>query len=265
MVFQKGHKSKALRLFGIILVSCTSIGLVAYFINLSTEQTNKVSFKSAGLQYRKYFKAVEIMSLPDTSIEENQTPRKYVRKILKKVFVNGTEHLMSVEEPKSINASLKRVVKESLATETPEISSDLKVLSSFDCVKSIPKVLLDYISNMFVSEYGRSHKDFHSQNIIEETLPLLKQFNLNCGVDQNCIISFQYDKKYGLNTTADNTFLTKDVFYCCPSAHSSKNETISNLCKRAQTVSEKSIFRESKESSFLGRVTEFSHVLVEAS
>ena len=255
MVFQKGHKSKALRLFGIILVSCTSIGLVAYFINLSTEQTNKVSFKSAGLQYRKYFKAVEIMSLPDTSIEENQTPRKYVRKILKKVFVNGTEHLMSVEEPKSINASLKRVVKEPLATETPEISSDLKVLSSFDCVKSIPKVLLDYISNMFISEYGRSHQDFHSQNKIDETLPLLKQFNINCGVDQNCSASFQYDRQYGLNTSEDKTYVTKDVFYCCPKDHSLTNKiSISDVCEVAKTIDGKSVFRESKESTFLERV-----------
>ena len=110
---------------------------------------------------------------------------------------------------------------------------------------------------MFLSEYGRSHKDFHFQNKIDETLPLLKQFNINCGIDQNCSSSFQYDKQYGLNTTADNTFLRKDVFYCCPSVQSSTNETISNICKRAQTVVGKSVFRDSKDSTFLGRVTNF--------
>ena len=108
---------------------------------------------------------------------------------------------------------------------------------------------------MFVNEYGRSHKDFHSQNRIESTLPLLKQFNISCGSDQNCSSLFQYDKQYALNTTADNTYLRENVFYCCPSVHSTTNETISKVCKHAQTVAGKSVFRESKDPTFLGRVT----------
>ena len=134
------------------------------------------------------------------------------------------------------------------------MSSDLQVLSSFDCVKSIPAVLLDYVSSMFLNQYGKSHTDFHFQQKIDETLPLLKQFNISCGIEQNCSTFFQYDKQYGLNTTADKTFQRKDVFYCCPSVHNLTNATISNVCNSAQAVAQKSIFRESKDSTFLGGV-----------
>ena len=237
-----------------MLVLFASIGLVAYFINLSIEQTNKVSFKSAGVQYRKHFTAVGVMSLPDTSIEKKQTLGKYERKVLKKVLVNGTDFYMPLKAKKSTKSLSKRVVKQHVALEKFEKSSDLQVLSSFDCVKSIPKVLLDYISNMFLDEYGKAHKDFHSQQKIDNTLPLLKGLNINCGIDQNCSTSFQYDKQYGLNTTADNTFQREQVFYCCPSVHSVPNATISNVCKSAQAVAQKSTFRESKDHTFLGRV-----------
>ena len=258
IVIKKGHKSSALGLFGIILVVFASIGIIANFINLNIEQTNKVSFKSAGVQYRKHFTTVELMSLQDKSIEEKQTPRKYERKVLKKVLVNGTDYFMSVKESKSTNSSLKRVVKQPVVLEKMEINSDLQVLSSFDCVKSIPTVLLNYISNMFINEYGKSHKDFHLQQKIDETLPLLKEFSINCGSDQNCSTVFKYDKQYGINTTADKTYQREHVFYCCPSVHSLTNETVSDVCKRAQSVVWRSAFRESKESMFLGRVNELS-------
>ena len=257
LLFKKGHKSSATRLFAMIIIVFSSTGLIAYFINLSIEKTNKVSFKAAGVQYRKHFTAVEVMRLPDTPIEERKTPRKNERKVLKKVLVNGTDYFMSIEVKKSSNSSLKRVVKHPMAFEKMETSSDLQVLSSFDCGKSIPTVLLDYISNMFINEYGKSHGDFYFQQKVDETLPLLKELNINCGLDHNCSTSFQYDKQYGLQTTEDKTFHRKGVFYCCPSIHSLTNATISNVCKSAQTTTQKSIFRESNDSTFLGRVTKF--------
>ena len=256
IVLKNGHKSNALRLLGVFMAAIASIGIVAYFINASTEQTNKVSFKAAGVKYREQYTAADIISLPDTYIEEKQTAEKYEQKILKKVFVNGTEFFMSVKNKKSTNLSLKRVEKQPVATANMEISSDLQVLSSFDCVKSIPKILLDYISNMFLIEYGKSHEDFHSQYTIDETLPLLKHFSINCDTDQNCSALFQYDKYHGLKTTTDKTYRRKEVFYCCPSVHSSTNETLSDVCQRAQTIVGKSVFRESKDSTFLGRVKE---------
>ena len=161
---------------------------------------------------------------------------------------------MSIKDKKPNKESLKTVVKQPMAIEKMETSSDLQVLSSFDCVKSIPAVLLDYVSSMFINEYGKSHEDFHSQYETEETLLLLEQFNVNCDIDQNCSALFQYDKQYGLNTTADKTFLKKGVFYCCPSVHSLTNQTVSDVCKQAQKIAGKSVFRESKNSTFLERV-----------
>ena len=129
-------------------------------------------------------------------------------------------------------------------------------------LKSIPTVLLDYISNTFLNEYGQSHEDFHFQYNIDETLPLLKELNVNCGVDQKCSTSFQYDKQYGLNTTAEKIYQRNDIFYCCPSVHHKRNLTISNVCNRAHEVVGKSVFRESKDSSFLGRVIELSNHVI---
>ena len=250
-VFKKGHKTSALRLFGTILVVSALFAVVAYFINLSIEQTNKVSFKSAGVQYRRQFTIVEGTSLQDGPTEKKQTSKVDERKVLKKVFVNGTYYFMSVKNKQSTNSSLKRVVKQPVDTEKIEISSDLQVLSSFDCVKSIPTVLLDYISNTFLTEYGRSHTDFHSQHRVDKTLPLLKSFNINCGIGQKCSTLFQYDQQYGLNTTSNNTYLREDIFYCCPSAHNKMDQTISDVCMRAHEIVEKSVFRESKNSTFL--------------
>ena len=256
LIFKKGHKSHALRLLGILLCVMASTGMVAYFINTSVEQTSKVSFKAAGVKYKEHFLLPRISSLPDTQVE--RTSEQKVQEILKYFF--------QALEDETSNSTLTGEVKQSEAKESMEIGPDLQILSSFNCVKSAPSVLVDYLSTMFLNQYGRSHKDFHSQQIVDEPLPLLKQFNINCGVDQNCSTSFQYDKQYGLNTTADNTFLRKDVFYCCPSVHSSANETMSEVCRRAQKVAERSVFRNSKESTFLGRVTEFStHVILDVS
>ena len=146
-----------------------------------------------------------------------------------------------------------------VTTEKLKLSSDLQVLSSFDCVKIIPAVLLEYMSKMFLNEYGRSHIDFHSKQKIDEALPLLKQLDINCGIDQNCSTLFQYDKQYGLHTSSDKTFQRKGLFYCCPSVHSLTNATISSVCKRAQTFAQKSTFRESKDPTFLERVIEVCH------
>ena len=236
-----------------------SIGMVAYFINYSTEQTSKVSFKAAGLQYRKHFTFTETSSLPGVTVGEKQHQiRSSSELIVHGKSQNSTKKNSLVAKTEQAKTSTKSVLttaeKESEAKENLKASTDLQVISSFDCVKSIPTVLLDYMSTMFLNEYGQSHTDFHSQYRIDETLPLLKQFNISCGIDQNCSTLFQYDKQYGLSTTADNTFLRKEVFYCCPSVHSSENETISNICKRAQKIAGKSVFRESKDSTFLGWV-----------
>ena len=245
IITKKGHKSSALRLLGIIIAVFASFGMIAYSMNKSIEKTNKVSFKAAGQEYRKQFKVVEIKSLP-VAIEEKHTTEKDLQK---------GNFSKALKVKKSTNSSSPRVVKQ-LATKKTEISLDLQVLSSFDCVRSIPTILLDYISNTFLHEYGRSHKDFHSQHEIDETLPLLSQFNISCNIDQNCSALFQYDKQYGISTTADKTYSRPDVFYCCPSVHRIRNQTISNVCEQAQTITGKSIFRESKNSAFLERVIE---------
>ena len=276
MIFKKGHKSNALRLFGFILAIIASSAVVAYFLNNSTEQTNRVSYKAAGLKYKEQYTVADLLSLPVNLIEEKQHKKTYLLSGRSDESQNSknkhnlasetqqsvqqllTNFFQAVEDEKPTNSSLARETKQPNAVDMAEMSSDLQVLSSFDCVKSIPTVLLDYISTLFLNEYGKSHDDFHSQNSIDEAIPLLKQFNINCGVGQNCSTMFQYDKQYGIDTTADNTFLREDVFYCCPSVHSSTNETISNICKRGQTVTGKSVFRESKDSTFMGRVIELS-------
>ena len=258
MVFKKGHKTQALRLFGILLGVMTAIGITAYFISFSTEQTNKVSFKAAGLKYKEQYKVAEAITRSDVFIEENQRKNISLSTSMRnRKTQNSTNENSSIAKAKKVkNSKLTSVERQSEARESLQISLDLRMLSSFDCVKSIPTVLIEYMSTMFINEYGRSQKDFHSQYRMEETLPLLKQFNINCGIDQNCSTLFQYDKQYGLNTAADNTYQRKEVFYCCPSIHSSTNETISNVCKRAQLVAGKSIFRESKDSKFLELVIE---------
>ena len=65
-----------------------------------------------------------------------------VQQLLKNFF-------QAVEDEKSSNSPLARETKQLNAVDMTEMSSDLQVLSSFDCEKSIPTVLLDYISNMF--------------------------------------------------------------------------------------------------------------------
>ena len=266
MVFKKGHKSHALRLLGVLLCVIASIGMVAYLMNSSAEQTNKVSFKAAGVKYKKQFTVSQIFSPQDMPTEKNQRKNTSSATLMQNgKSQNSTNKKSLVAEAEQVknstNSTLTTAEKQPLASEIMKISSDLQVLSSFNCVMSIPTVLRDYISNMFLHEYGRSHEDFYSQHSIDEKLPLLKQFNINCGIDQNCSTLFQYDKKYGLNTTADNTYQQKEVFYCCPSVQSLTNETISHVCKHAQKVAGKSVFRESKESTFLGRVTELLRYL----
>ena len=222
-------------------------GIIAYFINFSTERTNKVSFKAAGVKYKQHFIVSKPSSLPDTPADKNQTPEQKVQAILENFF-------QALNDGNSTNSSFTKEVKQSKADENMEIDLDLQVLSSFNCTKSTPSVLLDYISTMFLNEYGLSHKDIHSVHEIDTTIPLLKQFNINCGIDQNCSALFQFDKHYGLHTSADKTFKRNELFYCCPSVHSLTNVTITNTCKRAQTAARKSIFRESKDSTFLGGV-----------
>ena len=247
-IFKKGHKSQALRLLGILLVLMALVGLVSYFISFSTEQTQKVSFKAAGVKYREQFTVTEILSRPEV---------RYKNTTQNDSSLNTTNEnsLVAETEPAKNLTNSTLAIDEKQLVGNMKISSDLQVLSSFDCVKSIPRVLTDYMSNMFLNQYGRSHEDFHTQQRTDVTLPKLEKFNIDCGVDQNCSTWFQYDKQYGLSTTADNTYQGKEIFYCCPSVHSlTLNETISKVCRRAQSVAGKSVFRESKEPTFLERV-----------
>ena len=241
----------------------TSIGIVAYYMNHSTEQTNKVSFKAARIKYREQYRVEEIMSPPVVSTNKKQRQNTSSFALIQNAkYPNSTNKPNLVAETTKTDETLtnssltKPVVKQSIAVKKTLISSDLQVLSSFDCIRSIPAVLLDYTSNMFLNEYGQSHKDFHSLHRINETLPLLKRFNINCDVDQNCSTSFQYDKSYGVSTTGDETYIKQDLFYCCPSVHNETDQAISDVCKRAQKIVGKSIFRESKNSTFLERVIE---------
>ena len=233
------------------------IGTVAYFINSSTDKTNKISFKAAGVKYKQYFTVTESLSLPEVRYKNTSSYNSMQNYTGQNSINENSLFAETAQVQNSTNSTLNKAGKQPVARENIEISSDLQVFSSFDCVKSLPTVLLDYISNMFLNEYGRSHNDFHSQQRIDETLPLLKQFTINCGMDQNCSSFFQYDKEYGLNTTADKTYQRKKLFYCCPSIHNSRNEPRSNICKRAQAVVGKSVFRESRNSTFLGLVIEF--------
>ena len=247
------------------------VGMVGYFINNSTEQTNKVSFKAAGLKYREQYTIEKIKNLPDMPVGEKQQKNTYLSKSMRTEFSKNqtiiNKNNLVAETKKDENSA-----KISLTKVKPEPSflikntkSDLQVLSSFDCVKAIPTVLKNYISNKFVNEYGRSHKDFRSEYRVDETLPLLGKINLNCGTDQNCSASFQYDKQYGLSTTANKTYLRDDVFYCCPSVHKLANRTISDICKRARTVVGKSVFRESKNSALLERVIKLIRCFIKGS
>ena len=260
LIFKKGHKSHALRFLCILFGLMVSAGFIAYFMNYSTEEKNKVSFKAAGMRYKQQYTIAEVMSLPELPFEEKQrkntSSSALIRDGKNQTFINKNSLVAENERNKNVKKSTLSHKTQVSALEDTGISLDLQVLSSFNCVESIPTVLVDYISKMFINEYGRSHKDIHFVHKIDQTIPLLKQFNINCGVDQNCSALFQYDKQYGLETTADKTYQRNEVFYCCPSINRSANETISNLCKRAQTVARKSVFRESKKSIFLERVIE---------
>ena len=80
LVFKKGHKSHALRLLGILLGVMGSIVMVAYFINYSTEQTNKVSFKAAGIKYREQYTISEVVTRrEETEKHKNSTSWKRTR------------------------------------------------------------------------------------------------------------------------------------------------------------------------------------------
>ena len=256
LLIKKGHKSRALRMLGVLQLIGWSLLFGAYFMNENFAETNKISYKAAGVKYKEQHTVAEIISLSGLPTVKEQR-KSMVPSISMRIeenynSINENKSIIRLEEDKQpTNLELTKIVRQSVALKSKEISSDLKILSSFDCVKSIPTVLLDYISNTFLSEYGRSHEDFHIQYTLDETLPLLKEFNVNCGVDQNCSTSFQYDKQYGVSTTGDKMYVRNDIFYCCPSVHSLTNQTISNVCKRAQALVGKSIFRESKNSTFL--------------
>ena len=253
MIFKKGHKSDALLLLGVLFCIVVSIGTTAYFMIDNTEETNKVSIKAAGVDYRKQYTVAELMSVPDIATGVRQ--RKNISSIRNGSNINSTS-----ETEQEHNSALTRELKlkQPKTIKSTKISSDLKVLSSFDCVKSIPTVLLDYISTTFLTEYGLSYTDFHSQYKFDKRLPLLKSFNINCGTDQNCSTLFQYDKQYGLNTTANNTYQREDMFYCCPNVHSKTNQTLTETCKHAQTVAGKSVFRESTKPLFLELVEQLA-------
>ena len=71
IVFKRGHKSHALRLFGLSLCFMVSIGMIAFITNSSTEQTNKISFKAAGVKYKEHFTVPKTFS-QDVPIEQKQ-------------------------------------------------------------------------------------------------------------------------------------------------------------------------------------------------
>ena len=260
MLFKKGVKSIALRLLGVMQVIAWSLILVGYFMRLSYEQTNKVSFEAAGIKYKEQFTVTEIMSRHSKPSEAKQRKGVYLStsmRILKnKKSTNKNKSVITYKKGNSTNLPLLNVTKQSFAVKSTELNLDLRVLSSFDCVKSIPTVFLNYISNTFLNEYERSFRDFHFHQKLDETLPLLKKINVNCGADQSCSTLFQYDKNYGTNTTGDKTYERKDIFYCCPSVQNSTNQTFNNVCERAQTLAGKSVFRGSKSQTFLERVIE---------
>ena len=136
MAFKKGHKSSAFRLFWVLLAISALIGLAAYFMNVSTEQTNKVSFKAAGLKYREMFTDTKAMSLLDVPFEEKQQKNRSTQdyKSQNSTNKNNTE---SENEQHKISSLTTTVLNQPGAVEMTKITSDLQVLSSFDCVKDL--------------------------------------------------------------------------------------------------------------------------------
>ena len=130
-----------------------SVWMVGYFINYSTEQTNKVSFKAAGFKYREQYTMEKIKNLPDMPIEEEKQKNTNSSKSMQNEFNNNqvliNKNNLIAETKKDENftkTSLAKVkVKQSFTAKNTE--SDVQVLSSFDCVKAIPTVLIDYISH----------------------------------------------------------------------------------------------------------------------
>ena len=144
-----------------------SMGMSVYFINSSTEQTDKISFKAAGVKYKEHFTVSEVLIRPDMPTEQKQrkitSSSASMRDNTNPYSTDKNSLVAETENVKEItNSTINIAKKRPVAKETIKISTDLQVLSSFDCVKSIPTVLLEYISNTFLNEYGRSHEDFHS-------------------------------------------------------------------------------------------------------
>ena len=106
-VFKKGHKSHALRVLGILLGGMALIGMLAYFINSSTEKTSKVSFKAAGVKYKEHFTVSGIFSHPDKPIDKKLTSELKVQEIL-------TNFFEALKDENSTNSSSTRELRKQL-------------------------------------------------------------------------------------------------------------------------------------------------------
>ena len=250
---EEGHKSQAFRILCMVTIVLTLIGLLAHFIQTSTDSTSKFSFKGAGTVYRR--------SLQNTAVSpENKhekvtrsaklsLTRKNLNKILDEILISLDSANETLSNSKIKQSSNKKLSK---SIDTKQ-SHDFRVLSSFECNGSIPSAFTSYVASTFVSEYDRSYGDFTSENVSVQALPKLTNVQINCVLGQSCHTLFEYDKQRGVNSTSDMKYLRKNIFYCCPPVDNFTDLTVAE-CNDSTTIIAKSAFRESKKPFLLERL-----------
>ena len=223
------------------------IGLLAHLMQTSIDSTNKFSFKGAGTVYRKRYST-------DNEINLSESLNEIVKEARNFSSTNGT--LSRSKEKQAFNETYinKTLLDEKIENKLiePEKSRDFRVLSSFECNGSIPSAFTSYVSNTFVSEYGKSFGDFASDNAYE-SMPQLNNVQISCTLGLPCHTYFEYDKQRGLNSTSDKKYLRENIFYCCPPVDYFNNVTVAE-CNDSKTIIEKSTFRESKKPFLLERL-----------
>ena len=263
----EGHKSQAFRILCLMIVALTLVGLLANFIQTSTDSTNKFSFKGAGTVYRRRYILKKEVESPKNEFEDTSEVKKMTKQAEEKLhnlldqillgLASKNETMPNSKETETQNSqSLSKTSfyksSKSKSIDTKR-SQDFCVLSSFECNGSIPTAFTSYISSTFVTEYERSYGDFATTL---QGLPKLTDVQVNCVLGQPCHTLFENDKQRGINSTSDMKYLRENVFYCCPPMDSFTNETVAQ-CNYSRTIIEKSTFRESKKPFLLGRVNLF--------
>ena len=254
-----------------IIIVLTLIGLMANWMQISTDSTSKFSFKGAGTVHRRRY-------IMKREIDSFDSQIKIVKKSSNLSSTNETISSGKAQQPLNQTVSNKTFVYESIEKNLADTkkSHSFRVLSSFECDGSIPSALTNYVSNTFVTEYKRSYGDvilgntfLHVSNMTFFTrfMPNLTDVRISCDLDKPCQTLFIYDKKRGLDKAyskenifsgSDKVYPRDDVFFCCPPMD---DETFTDECNHAKGVIQKSTFRESKKPFFLERVNFLKYIL----